>query len=440
MKLSVCLITKNEEQVLADCLKSIQPVADEIIVVDTGSTDRTKAVAAAGQAKVFDYPWQDDFAAARNFSLEQAAGPWILVIDADEMVDPLDYEEIRNVVASDGRHGYEMTLRSYFTSPNATVLDRAAVANRSPYQTGKEYPYYVDYPGLRLFRKDPRIKFSGRIHESVGPSLTKHGLRLGKSSLVVHHFGKLLLDREEKKKTLYLELAFKNLQENPNDLKCRYDYGMQLFTAGQFQASAEFFAEMIDKKMVRTEPVYLYLARSLNHVGRHEEATTYVQRALAINPNNVLSCCVLGDALHGMGQEEDAAAAYQRAAALNPHFPEPYFGLSNVLWDRGRVDDSFLLLQKCVALDPDNRVLLETLAARLINKNRPAEALPYCHRLIEKHPGHEAEHWYVYLGLYYSQTGNRPKGMEILQKGLLYYPNSSKIQALLGRMKMKAEG
>ncbi len=96
--LSVCMIAKNEEENLPRCLKNLQPIANEIILVDTGSTDRTKEIAHAFGAQVFDFPWNDDFSAARNFSLSKANGQWILVHDADEIISPKDYEKLRAIV------------------------------------------------------------------------------------------------------------------------------------------------------------------------------------------------------------------------------------------------------------------------------------------------------------------------------------------------------
>ncbi|MFN4796229.1 MAG: glycosyltransferase family 2 protein, partial [Pseudanabaena sp.] len=85
--LSACLIVKNEEQRLPQCLESLLSLADEIIVVDTGSLDRTVAIAKKYQARVFHFAWCDDFSQARNYAIAQAKGKWILVIDADEVLE-----------------------------------------------------------------------------------------------------------------------------------------------------------------------------------------------------------------------------------------------------------------------------------------------------------------------------------------------------------------
>ena len=95
MSVSLCLMVRNEEAVLPGCLQSTADLVNEIIVVDTGSTDRTKEIAANFGAKVFDFPWCDDFAAARNECIRHATGEWIFWMDADERIDEANREKLR---------------------------------------------------------------------------------------------------------------------------------------------------------------------------------------------------------------------------------------------------------------------------------------------------------------------------------------------------------
>src|SRR3989338_5592832 len=85
--ISLCMITKNEEKYLEQCLNSVKDLVDETIIVDTGSTDKTKEIAKRFNAKVYDFKWADDFSAARNESLKHATKDWILILDADEVMD-----------------------------------------------------------------------------------------------------------------------------------------------------------------------------------------------------------------------------------------------------------------------------------------------------------------------------------------------------------------
>ena len=153
IKLSVCLIVKNEEQFLAQCLKSVRSLARQIVVVDTGSTDRTVEIAKEFGAEIYSFAWCEDFSAARNAALEHATGDWILMLDADEELPTAQHEKIR-----------------------ADMKKSDVIAYRLPLLNSGKEPRKSFVP--RLFRNAPGVYYSGRIHEQVFPSLMalcKHG-------------------------------------------------------------------------------------------------------------------------------------------------------------------------------------------------------------------------------------------------------------------------
>ncbi len=92
---SLCVIARNEEHFLPSCISSVRHLVDEIIVVDTGSTDRTREVALQSVARVYSFSWKENFAAARNYALDRATGDWILVLDADEILGRIEAEAFR---------------------------------------------------------------------------------------------------------------------------------------------------------------------------------------------------------------------------------------------------------------------------------------------------------------------------------------------------------
>ena len=98
--ISLCMIVKNEERVLARCLDSVADLVDEIIIVDTGSTDATKEIAARYTEQIYDFVWQDDFAAARNFSFSKASMDYIYAPDADEVLDEENRQAFRKLKAA----------------------------------------------------------------------------------------------------------------------------------------------------------------------------------------------------------------------------------------------------------------------------------------------------------------------------------------------------
>lgn len=433
MKLSACLIVKDEQATLKRCLDSLRPVSDEIVVVDTGSKDGTPSLAAALGARVHEFPWADDFSVARNFSLAQARHPWILVCDADEALDPTDYPELRGALAAEGVHGYEVTIRNYVTSPSSAIMEKFALPNQSSYSIGRRYPYYIDHRLIRLFRNDTRIRFSGRIHETVDQSLIAHGLRVAKSPLVLHHFGKLDWDREKEKRELYLLLAKRKYQEQPHDFKSRFDYAIQLFVAERFAETAEVLQATVRDHPLCGESAYVYLGRALHALERFSEAAAAFRRALEINPHNPLTHYFLGEALRETKEPTAAADAYRRAAELGPHLSAPYLGLSNLAWWESRRQESLALLRRCAELDPRNPAILELLAARLISTQRYEEALPYCHSLIREYP-EESDHWFVFLTLYYHKTGDIREAIRVLREGLAAYPDHARLRQLQQRI------
>src|SRR4030095_2686093 len=167
VQLSATLIVRNEERFLGDCLRSLRDVADEIVVVDTGSTDRTPHIARHLGARLHHFPWRDDFSAARNHALDQARGEWILYIDADESLRPCDVGALRAQLSAPAHVAYNVLLHAR--------------------------PGLTPYLEMRLFRNDPAIRFRGVMHENIWPGIeayrARRGGHAGKSALVIAHGG-----------------------------------------------------------------------------------------------------------------------------------------------------------------------------------------------------------------------------------------------------------
>ena len=165
--LTASLIVKNEERVLDRCLESLEGVADETVVVDTGSTDATRDIATRRGARLFEFPWTGDFSAARNHALDVSNGEWILYIDADERVRRESASQLRSELLDHTHIGYEILLHPR--------------------------PEHSPYRILRLFKNDLSIRFRGIIHENIWPSVIEYRARwggnIGKSSLIVDHDG-----------------------------------------------------------------------------------------------------------------------------------------------------------------------------------------------------------------------------------------------------------
>jgi tetratricopeptide (TPR) repeat protein len=169
LHLSLSMIVRNEETFLAGCLESVRGIVDEIIVVDTGSTDGTIEIATQFGARIFHFPWIGDFAAARNESLRHCTGEWVLYLDADERLVADGHSILPKLLRNRKAQAYYCLIRG------EERLPRGKVFNIAPYP--------------RLFRRLPAFQFEGKVHEQIIPSIRRAGYEPVNSSLMIDHLG-----------------------------------------------------------------------------------------------------------------------------------------------------------------------------------------------------------------------------------------------------------
>ena len=192
-KISVCIITKNEEENIKKCLTCLKPYPFELIVVDTGSTDGTREVAEELADRVYDFTWINDFSAARNFAASKARNEWILVIDSDEFLETVDLDELY------------VTTESYPSSIGNIILKNQLC----PDDATQFYRSRLD----RLYNKY-YYKFKGTIHEQLTPT-GNHKHSFFYTSLTVYHTGYALTEEENRNKaTRNLNLLLSDLEQN----------------------------------------------------------------------------------------------------------------------------------------------------------------------------------------------------------------------------------
>lgn len=207
--LSLSMIVKNEEKFLPDCLESVKGLVDEIVIVDTGSTDTTKEIAARYGARIFDFEWIGDFSAARNYSLGQCTGDWVLYLDADERLTDGQKNLLRKLITSDGVDAYNV------------LIENPHSLQQGNFNQENSYP--------RLFRRLPGIKFEGKVHEQVWPSLMRLKLTVKQSPLVIQHLGYGQgYDVVKQKAERNLELLKNQLAANPDDGYSQFQIGNTL--------------------------------------------------------------------------------------------------------------------------------------------------------------------------------------------------------------------
>ena len=205
--LALCMIARNEERFIGECIDAASPICDEIVVLDTGSTDRTAEIAESKGARVYHAEWRDDFAWARNECERHATADWILTLDADEVLTSDARDKIRDGIRRPDVGGYHLIVRNvYGDRPDLSVMI------------------------LRLHRRLDGVAWDKKIHEQVSPSLIAEcrdlGLSVGMLDATIDHHGytdEIITSRNKNERN---ERIFRDqLADDPGDIYTRYKFG-----------------------------------------------------------------------------------------------------------------------------------------------------------------------------------------------------------------------
>ena len=430
--LSLAMIVKDEEAALGHCLASVRELVDEMVVVDTGSTDRTVAIAEAFGARIGRFPWIDDFAAARNESLRLCSCDWVLVLDADEAVDSLDHARIREAIRQDGCPAFHLVSRNYSRSGRFRVFDQSVVPNRSIYQEGAEYPFYLDLPGLRLVRRFPDLRFHGRIHENLEPYFRVKKLPIGHLDAVIHHFGKLDSAREEAKKAYYLQLAEQEARLHPTDAHCQFYLLCQAHLAGQWEkaVAAGLAVQRLAPAALIPATVPVTLGMAFQELGRHGEALPQFIQALKAEPGHALALNRLSISLLALGRAEEARAHLQRAIAASPRDPAPYVALCDLEEKGGRGALAREALRTAIQLDPTDSRLRQCLVELDLRLQLEAQAAADAMEALRDLPGMGDGHWHALAAGFLLRSGHVRPGKAVLDLGLASFPEHEGLRRL----------
>lgn len=350
--LSLCMIVKDEEEHLAKCLHSVRPVVDEMIVVDTGSSDRTKVIAQVFGAQVFDYPWTGDFSTARNHSLSKASGDWILIMDADEVLSPLDFKELKGITdrKSPAPAACLVVTRNYVNDVSMTGWTENT--GQYPEEAGRGW---VPSTKVRLFTRRRDIAFSQPVHETVESSLLKAKVPIYSCDIVVHHYGKLTKERDLEKGDHYYRLGKEKLDADPTNLKALIELARQAQTLGKYEEAIELWTKLLDSASNRPEPAgnlkrlppskpglqseaYLQLASACLRLDRLEDALAMAQKAMDFRPvskealQTYATCEILS------GSIDKAIGPINQSLEMESEYPPALLLLAIVSCLRGEIE------------------------------------------------------------------------------------------------------
>lgn len=289
VKVSLCMIVRNEEKVLERCLKSIADVVDEIIIVDTGSIDRTKEIAANYTDKIYDFPWCDDFSAARNFAFSKGTGEYLLWMDADDVFPAVEKRKFFSLKEEVEKEPKDVVMMLY----DAAFDEKGKAA----------FTYYRE----RLVRNCAEAKWLGRVHEVIIP--------FGKVKYADIHFehrkeNGAYSDRNLK---IYEKMIFEGQKL---DAREQFYYGRELFYHANHEKAAEVFKVFLQEPTAwmenRLEAVR-FLSYSLYTLGYIEEAFDALLQGLKLAAPTGEICCDIGKFFYDRMEWENAVFWYENA-------------------------------------------------------------------------------------------------------------------------------
>ncbi|WP_051015878.1 tetratricopeptide repeat-containing glycosyltransferase family 2 protein [Melioribacter roseus] len=263
--LTLSMIVKNEEKYLKDCLESVKNLVNEIVIVDTGSTDNTVSIAKEYNAKVYNFEWINDFSAARNYALSKSTGDWILYLDADERLEPGSIHELKKILNTVTKAGYFCTVKSI--------------------DSENERDHSIRY--VRLFKNSPDIKFRGKVHEQITDSLVENGYQIQHSKIVINHIGyDVSKEEKEKKAKRNLELLLEDYNQSKSSYSL-FQLGQTYYILENNDKAKEIFSELIKKddldNALKAE-AYAYLAQIEHSKFNSSDAEKLIDKAIELNP------------------------------------------------------------------------------------------------------------------------------------------------------------
>jgi GT2 family glycosyltransferase/spore maturation protein CgeB/tetratricopeptide (TPR) repeat protein/protein-L-isoaspartate O-methyltransferase len=377
---SLCMIVRNNEKTIGPALSSIKHWVDEMIVVDTGSTDRTPEICRELGAQVHFFTWCDDFAAARNESLNNARGEWVFWMDSDDTIDEVNGQEIRQLA----RRSRPATLLGY------TMKVRCPCNS----EVGGDDFTLVDQ--VKLFRNMPYLRFEGRIHEQVLASINRAGGEYVMTDLFLTHSGSdhspaTLAHKLERD----LRILHKELKEQPLHPFTLFNLGMTYHDAQDYARAEDYLRRSLGhagRHESQVRKTYAYLVDCCRKLDRIDEAWQVCQSALKLFAEDVELRFLAAGLLHDQKKFAEAAQVYLKLIGQDgeQHLSSRNLGLTGfvarqnlaaVYLDMSDLAAAEEQLRRVIGERPAYRPALESLGEAFIRQGKHVEARALAERL-----------------------------------------------------------
>lgn len=432
--LALSMIVKNGEGTLARCLESVRGVADEIVIADTGSSDRSVEIASQYGARVIQIPWENDFAKARNQSLAQVRSDWVLYLDDDELLDSTTRSLIPSHLCAKHVMAYTVQIRNYVLDPNSRLWDQNSKKNVSPPAFAREFPAYVEHGNARLFRRHPDLYFEGCVHETVTYRVQQLGMKINDAKFIIHHLG-FADDAETRagKSLYYRELGREKVRAMPDSAMAHFELGIEESQHfHNYEEAAKLFgrAAEIDP---RFGVAWFFYGKSLGHLGKYREALEALERATETDGNKEKVFEAQGDTHYNLGEFEEARRHYRQMIDLSSGNPEieSKLGLTEVRL--GRAQEGLGRIRRAINGCPGSIEIhdrLITACAWMGDLKAAAEAAEDKLSKTESRP-----EFFLRAASLRAQLRDGPRVSALLRQGLDLFPKDEKLRQAAAEVK-----
>lgn len=338
MTVSLCMIVKDEEEVLARCLKSVLPLVDEAIIVDTGSTDKTPDIALSLGARVERFAWIDDFAAARNYAFSRATGDYLLWLDADDFITPENAERL-------------LFLKEELENEKPDMVT-------CPYEVISGGKVVLRYLRERLVKRASGFVWQGRVHECIAPKG-----KILHSEFCVRHLGS-----NKPRGSRNLDIYRKWAKDEELDGRNLFYYGRELYYNGCYEEAEKTLEKMLsgDGWFVNKIEACLVLADTRHSQNNREGALSALFQSFYFGEPRAKICNRIAALYHEENRLSEAEYWYEAALICKDHSAEgdfedesartltPLLSLCRISFERGDLKKSYEYHRRTEEIDPDH--------------------------------------------------------------------------------------
>lgn len=366
MLLSLCMIVKNEEDNLKRCLESVKDIVNEIIIVDTGSTDHTIEIAKKYGAKIFRFDWNNNFSDARNFSIDKASGEWILIMDADDELEAQDKAKLLKLLNNPEVDVYFLQTLSYVgDKPGDDIVSNLNV---------------------RLIRNNRGIKFQGAIHEQI--HIDNNNFNKNKKICIekvrFYHYGYLNKNIDSKnKRKRNIHILEKLIKKDENNGFNLFNLGNEYFALGDYTSALKYYKKSYKNfnPFIGYSPkLLLRMIMALDELNRYQEEFEIIEVGLKYYPNFTDLEFIKASLNYKLGNYLNAIKSFKKCISLGEpplHLSfivgvgsyRPNFALSQIYFELEDYNNAYYYSIETLKSKPDFLVPLYTIS-RILAKEK----------------------------------------------------------------------